>query len=146
MSNVHQNKLHFESDPSNSGKKFSTSDCVLDAETALSSADSDLDFEYVYHKTKEMHSVIFSIIGDLLECKGTDVSIYDDACFHIFASDMAFDKHGSPYFLEMNNAMGFKSWTHEEQSGFWHGAAALIQGTASPYDLSDNDTSMWERI
>lgn len=146
LSNVHQSKLRFESDPTNSGKTFRISDAVLDAKTALSSADSDLDFEYVYHKTKEMHSLIFSIIRDLLECKGTDVSMYDDACFHIFASDIAFDKHGSPYFLEMNTAMGYPCWTDEEQSEFWHGAAALVKGTVSPYDMSDIDTSMWERI
>lgn len=144
---MHQNQLRFESDPNNAGKKFRSTDCVVDAETALTSSGSDPSFEEVFRETKEMHSLIFSIIGDVLECRRTSVSIYDDACFHIFASDVAFDKYGKPYFLEMNSAMAFYNvWNKREQAEFLRGAAALIEGTASPYDLSDTDSSVWERI
>ena len=148
LSNMHQNKLLFESDPENDGKKFESTDCVLDAETALGSSPDGaggLTFDKVFRDSKDMHSVIFSIIGDLLECGGTDVSLYDDACFHIMASDVAFDKHGTPYFLEMNYAMAYSNvWTEDEQAEFSDGVAALVKGTASPYEVTDS--SMWERL
>eukprot|EP00903_Cladosiphon_okamuranus_P005859 g5797.t1 len=146
LSNMNQNKILFESKPENAGKKFKSTECVLDAETALSSVDSELSFEEVFRHSKEMHSIIYSIIGDLLGCKGTEVSLYDHACIHIMTSDVAFDKHGTPYFLEMNNAMAYSNvWTDQEQSEFSYGTAALIKGTASPYDLADVDLSMCGR-
>lgn len=147
LSNMHQNKIYFERDPNNKGKEFKSTDCVLDAERALRLVNSrPLSFEDVFRETKEMHSIIYSIVGELLECKGTDVSIYDDACFHIMASDVAFDKHGKPYFLEMNNAMAYSNvWTDEEQSEFSYGAAALIRGTASPFKV-EVDPSAWQKI
>ena len=150
LSNMHQNKLLFESNPANAGKRFKPTECVLDAETALGSGGGGgggLTFEKAFRDAREMHSIIFSIIGDLLECQGTDVSLYDGACFHIMASDLAFDKHGTPYFLEMNNAMGFAGvWTDQEQSEFSNGVAALVKGTASPYDVDGIDSSVWTRL
>lgn len=147
LSNMHQNKIYFERDPHNKGKEFKSTDCVLDAENALNLVGSQpLSFEEVFDETKEMHSIIYSIVGELLDCKGTDVSIYDEACFHIMASDVAFDKHGKPYFLEMNNAMAYSNvWTDEEQSEFSYGAAALIRGTDTPFKVEAN-SSAWQRI
>lgn len=145
LTNRHTNLLLFERDPNNAGKKFDASKCVLDAETALRSPDSILSFDNAFRAAKQMHSVIYSIIGDLLECKKTSVSLYNDACFQIMATDVAFDKHGRPFLLEMNNAMDFDYvWTKKEQSEYLSGAAALIRGTASPYEVTDS--SMWERI
>ncbi|CAM9496432.1 unnamed protein product [Ectocarpus fasciculatus] len=145
LTNRHTNLLLFESDPNNAGKKFDASECVLDAETALGSADSILSFDVAFRVTKQMHSVIFSVIGNLLECKKTSVSLYNDACFQIMATDVAFDKDGTPFLLEMNTAMAYDHiWTKKEQSEYLSGAAALIKGTASPYEVTGS--SMWERI
>lgn len=145
ITNTVHNKLFFESKPENRGKTFDSSTCLFDAETALGSSDSSLSFEYVYSRSKIMHNTIYSILGDLVECKATDVSIYDDSCFHIMASDVAFDREGNPFFLEMNNAMGYNIiWTDEEQSEFTRGVASLVRGTSSPYHV--DDSSMWERL
>lgn len=137
LTNMHQNKIYFEENPDNKKKKFSPSSCISDAETVMEPS----FFDSTFHSIKKMHSIIYSIIGNLIKCEPTDVSLYDDACFHIMASDIAVDRDGNPYFLEMNNAMGFNAWTDEEVSGIYRGATGLVRGTATPY--KPDDTSMW---
>lgn len=145
ITNTVHNKLFFESKPENKGKTFDSSTCLFDAETVMNSSQGSLTFDYVYSRSRDMHNTIYSILGDLVECEATDVSIYDDSCFHIMASDVAFDKNGNPFFLEMNNAMGYNIiWTDEEQSEFTRGVAALVKDTASPYSV--DDSSMWEKL
>ena len=145
ITNTFHNKEVFESKPENKGKVFDSSTCLFDAETAMNPSESSLTFEYVYSRSKDIHILLYSIIGDLIECMSTDVSIYDESCFHIMASDIAFDKNGKPYFLEMNSAMGYNIiWTDDEQSEFANGVAALVKGTDSPYIVTDS--SMWEKI
>lgn len=137
LTNMHQNRVYFEEDPSNKRKKFSPSSCIFDAETYMEPS----LYESTYSSTKRMHSIIYSIIGDLILCEPTGVSVYDDACFHMMASDIAVDGEGNPYFLEMNNAMGYNAWTSDEISSFYGGASGLVKGTVSPY--KSGDTSMW---
>lgn len=144
LTNMHQNKIHFERDPANAGKKFDPSACISDAETSMADSTGPLSFDLVFSSAKKMHSIIYSIIGDVIECVPTDISIYGDSCFHMMASDIAMDREGRLYFLEMNNAMGYKAWTSEEISGFSNGVAALVKGTASPYVAKDS--SMWYKM
>ena len=145
LTNMHQSKILFERNPDNKGIKFSSSDCIVDAQEAIDTMGGEHSFQEFFTKIRDMHQIIYSIIGDLVECTSTDISIYNDSCFHIMASDVAFDNSGKPYFLEMNNAMGYSPvWTNEEQSEFSSGVAALIKGTMSPYTV--HDSSMWERI
>ena len=145
LTNMHQNKIYFQENPENIGKRFSPSSCISDAETSMKKGSKGVtSFESLYSSTKNMHSIIYSIIGDVIKCEPTDVSIYDDACFHMMASDIAVDRDGNPYFLEMNNAMGYNAWTEEEIAGFYNGVAGLVRGTASPYTVED--TSMWNLL
>lgn len=145
LTNMHQNKIYFQENPENIGKRFSPSFCISDAETSMTKGSKGVtSFESLYSSTKNMHSIIYSIIGDVIKCEPTDVSIYDDACFHMMASDIAVDRDGNPYFLEMNNAMGYNAWTEEEIAGFYNGVAGLVRGTASPYTVED--TSMWNLL
>ena len=140
LTNMHQNKIYFENDPENKGKVFSSEECVLDLETVVGTESRDS----IYSDMVSMHSILYSIIGSMFECLHTDVSIYDEACFNIMASDVAFDKDGKAYFLEMNNAMAFYNvWTYEEQLEFSNGVAAIAR-TESPYSLEDS--SMWENL
>ena len=137
LTNMHQNKKRFQENPENSKKKFSPSSCIYDAETSMDAT----SFNSMYSSTRRIHSIIYSIIGDHMECEPTDVSIYDDSCFHTMASDIAVDKQGRAYFLEMNNAMGYNAWSMDEISGFYNGIAGLVKSTSSPYSVVD--TSMW---
>lgn len=144
LTNLHQNKIHFENDPANADKEFIPSHCIYDAEETMKNATGTLSFSSIFSSTKTMHSIIYSIIGDIIECVPTDVSIYDDACFHIMASDVAVDRNGRPYFLEMNNAMGYKAWSNKEITELSHGVASLVKGTSSPYLAGDS--SMWHAL
>lgn len=146
LTNLHQNELYFKSDPMNAGKKFDPHECLFDAQTVLGRGETGgVSFDHVFSESKKMHEVIYSIIGDAVECRATNVSIYGDACFHMMASDVSFDRKGRPYLLEMNHRMGFNVlWTPEEQSEFSNGVAALVKGTISPYVVEDS--SMWKRL
>lgn len=140
LTNLHQCKIHFEMDPMNEGKVFSSAGCIYDAETHMGGG----KFRDLFDETGSMHSLLYSIIGDSIECGATEVSIYDDACFHIMASDVAVDSAGNPYFLEMNNAMGYLAWKTDEIAELSNGVASLVRGTASPYVVEDS--SMWEKL
>ena len=140
ITNMHKSKVYFENDPKNVGKRFPYEKSVLDAETVVGTE----HFDYMYSDMVSMHSILYSIIGNMFECVPTDVSIYDNACFNIMASDVAFDKDGKAHFLEMNYAMGFRNvWTPEEQLEFSNGVAAIAR-TESPYSMEDS--SMWEKL
>lgn len=144
LTNMHQNKIHFKEDPRNAKTKFTPSMCIFDAESSMKDTTGATSFDSVYSSTMNMHSLIYSIIGTLIECVPTDVSIYDKSCFHMMASDIAVDKNGKPYFLEMNNAMGYNAWSSDEISSFSRGAASLVKGIGTMYDIED--TSMWKKI
>jgi len=140
ITNMHQNKVVFDSDPNNRGKRFSSDECVLDEEFVVGKE----RFEYIYSEMRDLHSIIYSTMGDMIECSPTDVSIYSEACFNIMASDIAFDKNGKAYFLEINHDMAFNGvWTPEEQLSFSNGVAAIAR-TDSPFSV--DDSSMWEKL
>jgi hypothetical protein len=152
LTNSGMNKLFFESKPENRGKTYDRWETTLDAQTALAQAlaansSSALGYDYVYSESRRMHSLIYSIIGDVIDCRPTDISVYNESCFHVFGSDIAFDKHHRLYLLEMNHRMGYTNvWRPEEQVGIARGVASLIRGTASPYKAGVGDSSVWERL
>lgn len=145
ITNLRQSENYFKSNPANIGKTFPRGEYIFDAQTALESSDSDVSFDHVFSESMRIHEVIYSVIGDVIECKPTDISIYDDACFHMMASDVTFNRKGKPHLLEMNHRMGFNVlWSPEEQLEFSNGVAALVKNTASPYTVEDS--SMWKML
>lgn len=160
LTNSGMNKRFFESKPENRGKAYDRWETTLDAQTALAldlareatatsspNGSSALGYDYVYSESRKMHSLIYSIIGDVIDCRPTDISVYNESCFHVFGSDIAFDKHHRLYLLEMNHRMGYTNvWRPEEQVGIARGVASLIRGAASPYKAGVGDSSVWERL
>lgn len=142
LTNLHQNEVYFNKVPENKGKEFSPQSCLFDTQSALEGEeDIGVTFEHVFEESVGMHSIIYSIIGDAIECKPTDVSVYGDACFHLVASDISFDKHGSPTLLEMNHRMGMNAlWSPEEQREMGDGVASMVKGVPSPYNVDDATT------
>lgn len=142
LTNLHQNEVYFNKDPDNKGKEFSPQSCLFDTQSVLEGEeDIGVTFEHVFEESVGMHSIIYSIIGDAIECKPTDVSVYGDACFHLVASDISFDKYGFPTLLEMNHRMGMNAlWSPEEQREMGDGLASLVKGVASPYSIDDATT------
>lgn len=145
LTNLHQNEEYFKKDPVNKGKMFSPGECLFDAESVFHDTDIGFTFEHVFEESVKMHSVIYSTIGDAIECKATDVSVYNDACFHMVASDLSFDIHGNPTLLEMNHRMGLNViWTPGEQEELGNGVASLVKGVVSPYNI--DDACMWDKL
>jgi hypothetical protein len=144
ITNLHKNLIWFNSDPMNHNKIFRPSDYVMDMESKVDAVeDGVLTYSDALLGVRDMHSVIYSIIGDVIMCKPTEVSIFNNSCFHILATDVAFNEVGSPYYLEMNTAMGFKSWKLSERIEMFGAAASLVNDPTSPYDDDKADTSMW---
>lgn len=145
LTNLHQNEAYFREDKNNNGKKFSSRDCLFDVHDALRGDDSGISFDHVMKESIKMHSAIYSTIGNIIECKPTDVSIYNESCFHLVASDLSFDTSGKPTLLEMNHRMGLNIlWTPEEQEEMGNGVASLVRGVVSPYKIGE--TTMWDTI
>lgn len=146
LTNIHQNHNYFKLDPASEGKVWDPTTCLIDVEEGLGSGESSLTFDHVFYETKRMQTTMYSIVGDLLECKGTKTSIYDHACFHLLGTDIAIDKDGDLYFLEVNTAMHWNPWTDSEISDILRGSAGLFKGTETPFDTSDTDLSMWTKM
>ena len=144
VTNMMHNQVLFELDPLNKGKVFDPSTCVLDASTELGK-DGNMSYTDVYKKIRTMQKKVFSILGNLIECKETDTSIWNNSCYHIMASDIAFDTEGNAFLLEMNVSQGLNVlWTKEEQIDFLRSAGSLIRGTQSPYRKQKNIA--WSKI
>ena len=126
-------ELYFK-DPNTIDSEFVPWDYVLDVEESIGTE----KYEDFLSKTATVQGSIFDILENVLECKPTGVSIYSDGCFHILASDMAFDKNDNPYFLEINAAMGINGlWKPHEVREFSDGVAAIVNPLGSPYEAVD---------
>lgn len=146
VTNLHQSRKWFKEHASK-GMKYDYSKYVINAQDgfALPAGASQVTFDYVYDGVKNIHANLYSIIGPLFACKATDVSIYDNACFHIIASDVAVDKNGNTYLLEANMAMAINGiWNKTEIREFSNGAAALIKAPGTPF--KEEKSSMWDKI
>lgn len=142
LTNLHQSRAWFQEHFVD--EKYNQSRYIIDAKESFERSDSGVSFEHVYDEIKRIHTYLYSIIGPLFTCKGTDVSVYDDACFYIVASDIAVDNTGKPYFLEANRDMGMTSWTKSEIKAFADGAAALIQAPEAPFKVEKSP--LWDKI
>ncbi len=148
MTNMNQNREEFHRNPDNKGKRFNMERFLLDAEV-LNSVEDSISFDEMYPKIYDLHSSLYKTMGGLLTCKSTDVSVYNNACFHIVASDVAIDSDGNPHLLELNRSMGIKGiWLHREVEEFTRGASALIKTPDSPFDefKIHGLTPMWDNL
>ena len=135
LSNLHVAKKWFLEQPENTGKKINAWDFVLDASKAFGER-----FEEFSLGIEEMHSAIYDTIGHMFQCSGTGVSVYNNSCFHIIATDVAIDSNGKTHMLEMNTAMGIRRvWKNKESHEFTSGASCLIgNGNETHYHSSLN--------
>lgn len=144
VTNLRQSMTWFE-EHKTEGMVFDGSKYVLNAKEVFEASGSGIEFEAVYEEVKSIHETLYSMMGHLFSCKGTDVSIYDDACFRLIASDFALDEGGTPYLLEGNMAMGLRDvWTRNEISNFSNGAAALIKAPLTPFNVPKSP--VWDKI
>lgn len=132
LTNRHQSVLWFQRNPNHPdvyGKTYNTSNYIMDLETNS----DDGVFERSYSEIRTLHSNIYEGLTDQMICEKTSTSYYDDACFYIVASDIAMDKDGRNYLLEMNLNMGFDAWTKEQVIEIGRGAASLMKTPGNPY-------------
>lgn len=145
LTNLSQNKRFYER---NNMGKFDKSGCLLDSKDVFGKEGANpvsVSYDDVYEGVKNIHRLLYSMIGDKFMCKKSDVSVYDNSCFRIVGSDVAVDYHGNTYFLEANMAMGIRGlWSDGEISDFSNGAASLMNVPGFPYEL-DRSVS-WEKI
>lgn len=145
MTNMNQSQERFLENPENESSDFEWGRYIKDVETSFRLLDGEISFEDVHEEISNLHSKMYSTFGDLFQCRGTEVSLFDNACFHIIASDVALDKTGKPFLIEMNMSMGIKNlWNRNEISNFSNGAAALINAPGFPYKVEK--TNMWSKI
>lgn len=138
--NLMANK-HYYKDYASKKQRFDPWGVVLDLEDSIGTS----VFNRVYSQVRDIHQTVYSITDDYLECIPTDVSIHEDSCFYIFASDIAMDENGNVFLLEINGGMGiFGVWKEFEIHEFADSAASLMKIPEFPYDRVD--TSMWDEI
>jgi len=140
--NLMANKEYYKETYVPGSKRFNPWDVVLDLETSVGSE----TFENVYLKTRDIHETVYDIAGKYLTCVETDVSIYSKSCFYIFASDMAMDKNGDVFLLEINGGMGiFGVFKDHETREFADSAVAHLNLPDIPFEVKD-DLNLWESI
>ena len=138
--NLMANK-HLYSKTHGSMKSFDPWKVVLDLESSIGTK----LFNTVYANSRDIHESVYTIINKDLKCKETEVSVYGDSCFYIFASDIAMDEYGSMYLLEINGGMGlFGVFKDEEIREMMDSAASLMEIPEFPYEKVD--TSLWARL
>lgn len=144
VTNLHQSREWFAKHRSK-GMKYDYSKYVINAHDAFDASDSGVTFDHVYEGVKNIHANLYSIIGPLVRCHATVVSIYDLACFRIVASDIAVDKEGNTYLLEANMAMAMRGiWSESEIRQFSDGTAALIKVPETPFRVEKSP--LWDKI
>ena len=130
ITNLRLSRDLFNKDVLNKNKKFDQWSVVVDVEESLGKP----IYEDFFRKALHVHSTIYDLIGDKFTCIPTEISV-EDSCFHVLASDFAFDRYHNPFFLEMNAAMGIKGlWKPEEVNEFSEGISYIIDNKDSPYD------------
>lgn len=130
MTNINITYEEFLKNPENKDVTFDWKRYLMDAESAI----GEDEYKNVYDKILELHSRLFETVGQFVECKKTDVSIYNNSCYHIIASDIALDTYGEPHLLETNANMAIKKlWGKEEVYEFTSDAASLMNLPCSPY-------------
>ena len=128
--------------PENQGKKFNAWDFILDASTAFGEQFEDISLE-----VEEMHSAIYDTVGHMFQCSGTSVSVYNDSCFHILATDVAIDSNGKAHLLEMNTAMGIRRvWKEKEAHEFTNGASCIIGNKNESHYQSIINCDKWIKL
>ncbi len=142
MTNINITYQRFLMDGDNKDKVFPWQKYMYDVENEL----GEEKYEMIYSKMRELHSVLYETIGDHVECKKTDVSVYDNACYHIIGSDISLDNHGEPHLIETNTAMAIKHiWSKQEIMEISRGTGSLINLPDSPYK-KDVRHQAWTRV
>ena len=137
--NLMANK-HLYKRTNGSMKGFDPLTVILDLEDSVG---TDM-YNHVYTTSLDIHQSVFNIVDSKMECEPTEVSLYDDSCFYIFASDIAMDKNGDIYLLEINGGMGLLGFKDGEIREMADSAASLLKIPEFPYEIVD--TSSWEKI
>lgn len=142
VTNLHESQAWFKEHVSEG--TYSRWNYLMGTKDAIKEDDSGIKYARVYNDVTQIHTLLYSIIGHRFTCEGTEISIRDDVCFHIIASDIAIDKGGKPYFLEGNTGMNLRCWTASEIGEFSNGAAALIEVPETPFKVEK--TPLWQKL
>lgn len=140
ITNLRLSRELFYKNNSNNNKRFNQWDVVVDVEDSF----GKVLYDEFFNDVLKVHSTIYDLIGDKFVCTPTEISI-ENSCFHIMASDIAFNEYKNPFFLEMNAAMGIKGiWKREEVREFSEGVSYIINNLNSPY--KGIFTNKWVKI